>query len=182
MRAHPNALFLLLKLMQTITLDQLLASRDARHAMQSRLIHEHPHHTLICLTVVVPGNVKRNRQSLLVAHAAVEALQQEFQPLPGHLIEQDLPTGYEAYILTACDKQESKRRTCQIEDSHPLGRLFDIDVLDNDGSPISRQSIGLAPRKCLICDNEARYCMRNHTHTQEELWQKIDQLLASYQN
>lgn len=166
--------------MQPITLDQLLASRDARHAMQMRLLQQHPRHTVICLTVVMPGSVKRNRQSLLVAHAAVEALRQEFQPLPGHLIEQDLPTGYEAYLITSCDKREAKRRTCKIEDTHPLGRLFDIDVLAEDGTPIARQSIGCQPRKCLICDNEARYCMRNHTHSQEELWQHIDQMIDHY--
>ena len=163
-----------------VTLQQLLASRDERHAMQMQLIADHPHETLVCLTVVVPGSDKRNQQSLTVAHAAIEALQQEFQPLPGHLLQRDLPTGFEAYMLTSCNSTETKRRTCQIEDTHPLGRLFDIDVMASDGTPIARQSIGCEPRKCLLCDNEARYCMRNHTHSQEELWQKIDQMVEDF--
>lgn len=166
--------------MPSITLEELLKSRDERHEMQMRLLREHPQQTLVCLTGVVPGSVKRSPQSLTVAHAAVEALRQEFQPLPGHILERDLPTGYEAYIIVDCDKQEAKRRTCQIEDTHPLGRLFDIDVIGGDGSPIARQSLGLEPRKCLICDNEARYCMRNHSHTQEELWHRINEMLRNY--
>ena len=61
-----------------ITLDELLASRDARHAMQQKLMAEHSGKTLVCLTVVMPGSVKRNLQSLTVAHAAVEAMQKAF--------------------------------------------------------------------------------------------------------
>ncbi|MBQ7279937.1 MAG: citrate lyase holo-[Bacteroidales bacterium] len=163
-----------------VTLQQLLASRDERHAMQMQLIADHPHETLVCLTVVVPGSDKRNQQSLTVAHAAIEALQQEFQPLPGHLLQRDLPTGFEAYMLTSCNSTETKRRTCQIEDTHPLGRLFDIDVILPDGTPLSRQQVDALPRRCLLCDNEARFCMRNHTHTQQELWDKINQLINDY--
>ena len=48
-----------------ITLDELLASRDARHAMQQKLMAEHSGKTLVCLTVVMPGSVKRNLQFLL---------------------------------------------------------------------------------------------------------------------
>ena len=164
-----------------VTLEQLLASRDARHAMQMQLLKEHPSETVVCLTVVMPGSEKRNQQSLTVAHAAVEALHQEFQPLPGHLIERDLPTGYEAFLITTLDTNETKRRTCTIEDNHPLGRLFDIDVLSHDGTPISRQEVGQEARRCLLCDNEARFCMRNRTHTQEELWDKINQMINDYQ-
>ena len=61
-----------------ITLDELLASRDARHAMQQKLMAEHSGKTLVCLTVVMPGSVKRNQQSLTVAHAAVKAMRKAF--------------------------------------------------------------------------------------------------------
>ena len=61
-----------------ITLDELLASRDARHAMQQKLMAEHSGKTLVCLTVVMPGSVKRNLQSLTVARAAVEAMRKAF--------------------------------------------------------------------------------------------------------
>ena len=61
-----------------ITLHELLASRDARHATQQKLLAEHSGKTLVCLTVVMPGSVKRNLQSLTVAHAAVEAMRKAF--------------------------------------------------------------------------------------------------------
>ena len=196
-----------------ITLDELLASRDARHAMQQKLMAEHSGKTLVCLTVVMPGSVKRNLQSLTVAHAAVEAMRKVFgvkseerrvkntdelmrsdELIPetelltnelktndeGCLIECDLNTGYEAYLITPLPLLEAKRVAVEIEDTHPLGRLFDIDVIDAQGIPVSRDRVGGQPRRCLVCDHEARYCMRMRWHTQEEIWARIKQMTDDY--
>ena len=163
-----------------ITLHELLASRDARHAMQLRLLAEHSGKTLVCMTVVMPGSVKRNVESLVVAHAAVEAMRLAFRPKEGCLIERDLATGYEAYLLTDQSLLDAKRAAVAIEDTHPLGRLFDIDVIDAGGMPVERGSVGGAPRRCLVCDREARYCMRMRWHTQEEMWAKIETMVGQY--
>ena len=189
-----------------ITLDELLASRDARHAMQQKLMAEHSGKTLVCLTVVMPESVKRNLQSLTVARAAVEAMRKAFgvkntdelmrsdELIPetelltdelrtndeGCLIERDLNTGYEAYLITPLPLLEAKRVAVEIEDTHPLGRLFDIDVIDEQGIPVSRDRVGGQPRRCLVCDHEARYCMRMRWHTQEEIWARIRQMTDDY--
>lgn len=165
---------------QSITLEQLLASRDARHAMQQSLIAAHPTLTLVCLTVVVPGSVKRNGQSLTVARAAVEALRREFRPAEGMLTERDLMTGYEAYMLVQGTPEEVKRRTCRIEEEHPLGRLFDIDVIRPDGVPMTRAEVGGSARRCLVCGNDARYCMRLRQHSQQDIWRRIDALVEHW--
>ena len=181
-----------------ITLDELLASRDARHAMQQKLMAEHSGKTLVCLTVVMPGSVKRNQQSLTVARAAVKAMRKAYNIsddlLPETelltnelkietrecLVERDLNTGYEAYLITPLPLLEAKRVAVEIEDTHPLGRLFDIDVIDKQGIPVSRDRVGGQPRRCLVCDHEARYCMRMRWHTQEEIWARIRQLTDDY--
>lgn len=118
-----------------ITLNELLASRDARHATQQKLLAEHSGKTLVCLTVVMPGSVKRNQQSLTAAHAAVEAMRKAFGQ--EQLLELDLETGYEAYLITPIPLLEAKRIAVNIEDTHPLGRLFDIDIINADGVPVS---------------------------------------------
>ena len=181
-----------------ITLDELLASRDARHATQQKLLAEHSGKTLVCLTVVMPGSVKRNQQSLIVARAAVEAMRKaynisddllpetelltnELKTEAGEcLVERDLNTGYEAYLITPLPLLEAKRVAVDIEDTHPLGRLFDIDVIDAQGIPVSRDRVGGQPRRCLVCDHEARYCMRMRWHTQEEIWARIKQMTDDY--
>ena len=202
-----------------ISLDELLAARDARHEKQLSLLREHPDQTLVCLTVIMPGSEKRNALSLAVANAAVGALRSAF---PDSEIETcDLETGFEAYLLVPLPAQtpagsltnaelEAKRIAVGIEDTHPLGRLFDIDVLHRvfspsetssspsetasshfssqaspseilvDAVPLSRSAVGSPPRRCLLCEREARLCMRQHTHTHEELMTRIQQLVASY--
>ena len=58
--------------------------------------------------------------------------------------------------------------------------MFDLDVMTRAGEPVSRADIGLAPRRCLLCDREARWCMRNHTHTREELMARIGEMIDAY--
>lgn len=163
-----------------ITLDQLLASREERASFQKELLKSYSGKTLVCLTVIMPGKVKRNLQSFVVAQAAVTAMVSAFGDTVLKLVLRDRQTGYEAYLVTTLSNEEAKLMTCNIEDTHPLGRLFDLDVIDTDGVPVSRESIGQSPRKCLICDNEARYCMRNRTHTLNELSAKIDEMIEAY--
>lgn len=163
-----------------ITLDMLLESREKRWQLQRQLIQDNPGLTLVCLTVIMPGNVKRNAQSLVVAHAAVEAIQRAFGQSIQWQREQDLSTGYEGYYLVDMSMIDCKRLACEIEDNHPLGRLFDIDVINTHVEPVSRSVIGREGRKCLLCDQDARYCMRNHTHTRDELQQKIQQMIEAY--
>ena len=142
------------------------------------MLRENPGKTLLCLTVVMPGSVKRNRQSMIVSDAAVKALTSQFGSIG--LVQRDLPTGFEAYLLTSLPAVEAKRAVCRIEQEHPLGRLFDIDVIGQDGVPLQRADIGLEPRKCLLCDQPARWCMRGHTHSTEEILARIDEMVNAY--
>ena len=158
-----------------VTLDQLLQSRDNRAKHQKDLLENSPGRSLLCLTVQLPGAEKRNATSLVIARAGVEAIRDAFHPEFEEI--RDLETGYEAYFLVPLSGQEAKRMACQIEDTHPLGRLMDIDVLIADSLCVSRTDIGLQPRKCLLCGNEVRYCMRAKTHTTAELLDKIEEMV-----
>lgn len=165
-----------------ITLDQLLASRDERYLRQQHLLQEYADRTLVSLTVIMPGKVKRNSLSLVVAQAATEAIREAFgEKRICHSEERDLPTGYEAFYIVDCEERHAKEIVCEIEERHPLGRLFDMDVIRHDGTPYPRTEVGLPQRRCLLCDNEARYCMRNHSHSQEEISAEIKRLVENYQ-
>ena len=166
-----------------ITLEQLLKARDDRYARQLALTKDWPDKTLVCLTVVLPGPVKRDARSLTVAEAAVRAIRDVLTPVGKELY--DLETGYEGYFIVDGPLLDVKRACCEIEDEHPLGRLMDIDVLEPSGEgvvPVSRDRVGLEPRRCLLCGRPARECMRAHTHSREELLNKIDQMLESATN
>lgn len=166
--------------MSVITLNDMLAARDARCSKQQQLLAAHPDQTLVVLTVVLPGNEKRNAISLRIAEAAVKAVTGVLAQRIQHTEQHDLPTGFEAYWTVRGELTDVKRQMVEIEEEHPLGRLFDLDVIAPNGIPVSRQEVGFAARRCLLCSNEARFCMRNHSHTYAEILQHIKQMTDAY--
>ncbi|MEY8292793.1 citrate lyase holo-[acyl-carrier protein] synthase [Carnobacteriaceae bacterium 52-44] len=52
-----------------------------------------------------------------------------------------------------------------IEENHPLGRLFDLDVLmldqNNEVQGKSRTKLGLPVRRCFLCERPAKDCGRS---------------------
>lgn len=166
-----------------ITLEQLLASRDARAQHQRDLLGKYPGRSLVCLTVQLPGPVKRSALSLRIAQAGVKAVKLALSPEYEEL--KDLETGYEGYFLVPMPPLEAKRITCSIEDAHPLGRLMDLDVLEMKAGypvPLGREAVGGKARKCLLCDRPARECMRERTHSTEALLQAIETIVNRYQS
>lgn len=158
---------------QQISLTELLDSRDRRRDMQLRLLQENPGKTLVVVTIVIPGNVKRNADSEAIANAACESIENDSK-LKAHCeAKKDLMTGFEAFYLTDLNPEDTKEITSMIEDTHPLGRMMDIDVIDSGGNQVSRARQGQRTRRCLLCDNDARVCMRAFTHSQEELLAEI---------
>ena len=51
-----------------------------------------------------------------------------------------------------------KEKMIGLEEESREGRLLDIDIYDKDFSQISRSSLGLAERKCIICDYILIFC------------------------
>ena len=157
-----------------ITLQQLLDSRDARAARQEALLREHPGKTLVCLTVIPPGSEKRTDWSVRVALAGAGAVREAFAPCWEE--SRDLETGYEVYFLVDGDPLAVKRTCCSLEDTHPWGRLMDIDVLEPAPGgvvPLSRSAVGQPARRCLLCGRPARECMRERAHSLEQLQERI---------
>ena len=162
-----------------ISLEQLLRSRDARYERQREWVSRYPDQVLVCLTVVLPGSVKRDQRSLAVAKRGVEAVRKLLCPVREDCL--DLDTGFEGYFLVEGERTDVKRACCRIEDEDPMGRLMDIDVIepvDGTVAPLSRERLGMTPRHCLLCDKPARECMRAHTHSPAEIFKKIDEIVG----
>ena len=73
--------------------------------------------------------------------------------------------------------RDLKLATIELEHSHPLGRLWDIDVLTPEGEILSRRDYSLPPRSCLLCEQSAAVCARGKTHQLTDLLNRMEALL-----
>ena len=156
-----------------VSLQDLLEAREDRVRRQEELLKTHGG-VLICFTMNIAGPVKHS--PLIEAGFRLGQKQLKRCFVPVYAEEHLAPTGCEYYCITAGDPEAVKRQTAQIEDSTPVGRLFDMDVLTAYGK-ISREQVGLAPRKCLLCDGDARICGRSRAHSVQALQAETTRLL-----
>lgn len=165
-----------------VSLAQMLARRDARAAAQQRLLAEHGL-PLLQLGLVWPGPVKdtaASRQLFALGLAALRALLDAAGLVVRAEERCSAVTGPEALLVVEADASDLKRRLLALEDGHPLGRLWDIDVIGTDGLGISRGRLGLPPRRCLLCEQPAHACARSAAHTLGELQQAIAERLRAH--
>ena len=73
-----------------------------------------------------------------------------------------------------------KGMAANIEEMHPLGRLYDFDVFAPQGRQISREELGIGLRKCLLCDSNAFECGRSRKHDIRDLISKIENMALEY--
>lgn len=157
---------------EIVTLQQILDNREARVDFQRILLRGYGC-ALISFTVNMPGAIKRCAPALAVHRAGVAALRQRLAGYVLYYKTLDYPTGYEAYFAVDLPPEELKSITVQIEETHPMGRLMDLDVLRPDGTAVSRGELGLPRRNCLLCGGDAKVCARSQAHALEDLQKEI---------
>ncbi len=190
---------------QQLTLMDLLDARENRVYHQNELLNKYPGAVLISMTLNIPGPVKdspRYRKALETglhrlktiladrcgSECSFTILHEEFRPLA---------TGPEAYLVAQGDAASSaavsanlaqetlaldiKKAAVSVEEGSALGRLFDMDVLipgETFAQSISRSQLGAAPRRCLLCEEDAKACARSRAHTMDQLLEKINEILS----
>ena len=151
---------------KAVALDAVLAARDARVARQQAMLQQGG--VLLSLTLVAPGAVKRSPLLDAIFAAALAALRPHISDARARLEAVD-DSGHHALYLLDGDARAWKTRVIALENRSPLSRLWDIDIIDRDGAAISRRDLGLPPRRCLLCDADAKTCARERRHSLDEL-------------
>lgn len=162
-----------------VELPAMLMAREARAAAQQACRDAHPGCTLISFGLNIPGPVKTNddlRQLFDDGLASIETFLRQLACPIVQKLEHHAATGDEAILAVKGDATAIKGAATKLEETHPLGRLFDIDVLDADGHKLSRP----VPRRCLLCDEQAQVCARSRRHSVEDLTKRINELLLEY--
>jgi len=154
-----------------VTLMEMLEAREARVRWQDALRKRYGV-PVISFTLNIAGPVK---DSPLIRRAFREGLAQlnaglRAAKLPVlDRLERQAPTGCEALCVVDGTAREIKAVCVSIEDGSPLGRLFDMDVLDAGSRKLDRDEVGGGPRNCIVCGAPGKGCASRRVHTVEEL-------------
>lgn len=164
-----------------VSLEEILRAREARAGRQRELLRRGT--ALISFSMNIAGPVKYTpliRRGFLEGCAALESALGQARLTVLERERSFRPTGCEGFWLLRADPMVLKRLTAEIEDTHPLGRLFDLDVLGEDGRHISRTGLGAPDRECLVCGAPGRACASRRLHPVEEIQRKIREMLEDF--
>ena len=162
--------------MGEVTLQEILDAREKR-AIKQRAMLDNYRCPLICFTMNIAGPIKTNP---LVKRAFYEGLGFLKNALPKDKVRsiesEVLPTGCEAFLPVDTNAEEIKKICVDIEDATPLGRLFDMDVLDTDGKKLDRK----IERGCIVCGEKGRSCASRRLHSVEQLQKVTHEIIHRY--
>ena len=162
-----------------IELLQMLEEREERAKRQKKLLTKNPGKVLLSFTMNIPGPVK----AFPLAHQAfisgIPVVEQGIKVAGGRRDERYIrenETGYEMLALISGDARRIKKEMVKIEETHPCGRLYDLDILEENGRKLERTKI----RTCIICGKPAAICARSRAHGLEELQKKTARILYEF--
>lgn len=161
-----------------VTITDMMNCRERRVHLQSQLLQTYQT-SILSFCMNIPGPMKTDP---VIAKAFEAGKEQILNTISknrisiNEQIELREKTGDELLLSVDFNAKALKSMMSEIEESHPLGRIFDIDIIDTDGHKLSRNSY----RKCLICEKQAQECARSRTHSVAEMIQKIHEMIESF--
>lgn len=160
--------------MMNTLLTEILAAREQRARTQQKLLEQY-RLPLVCFTMNIPGPEK---DSPLIRRAFREGLSQLEETLDDIVFRQEAfaITGCEAFFVANMPAELLKAVCQQIEDTHPLGRLFDMDVLDLSGVKLERKN----QRGCMVCGKPGRFCAASRAHSAPVLQQTVAAVMTDF--
>ena len=163
------------------TLQDILDARETRAFRQNELLSMAGAGSVISFSMNIAGAIKSFPLALAAFEEGLGLLKDR---IPSdwilHMEEKRAVTGPEALFVLAAAPMTVKQLTAAIEESHPLGRLFDMDVIGLDRRSVSRSALGFPPRTCLICGDNAKACARSKKHSIELVLWHTAQMLNEY--
>lgn len=157
----------------------ILEDREKRYEFLCKMIDEYKL-TVLCGKINYPSNNKNTLEANKAFYILYNILKERFKE---YIRFEKILEGYDGKaLINVLDipLKEAKKISIEIEESHPLGRLFDIDVYDLNGFPIDREQFGLKRRRCIICNDEARICIINRKHSLNEILEVVNNLILGY--
>lgn len=156
----------------------VLHARDARAARQQALLKRHCT-PLISFTMNIAGEIKRDPWIERAFRVGAERIEKQLSWHEVPVLESICTiefTGCEQLWAVQAETAQLKAWMQAVEEADELGRLFDIDVIDINGSRLERA----IPRRCLICDGPAKACGRSRSHPAQELYLRAQSIIRAH--
>lgn len=155
-----------------ITLGELLEYRERKATAYNRILENFP--CVLCLSVNIPGPVKKNSASELFFEEGKRMIEEEFS---GKTEVYNSNCGDFCLLGIQEDPFFVKKRTVKLESAFNWCRMLDIDVITKEG-PIERSILQLPPRTCFVCGNNAKTCSSQASHSKEEICSEIEKFFC----
>jgi len=159
-----------------LLLTEILNAREARASRQQALLQKY-RCPVVCFTMNIAGPVKTSPMIRRAFDTGLAALEDALRIYTIHSREviHEI-TGDEAILSVDMDASVLKNICTGIEEDTPMGRLFDMDVLDIHGQKLERSR----ERCCLICGAPGRSCAAGRLHSVPALQEATQKLITAH--
>lgn len=158
---------------------KILLDRENRYNRILQLIESYDL-PVVCGKINYPGRNKNTEEAKKAFLVLQHYLKRKFDTYSEFTQILDGYDGSSILIAAKIKPLEAKYIAVTIEENHYLGRLFDIDVYIKDGSSIGRKKINRDARRCIICNDDARVCIKLNRHGLEETIQMTNRFVSKY--
>lgn len=158
--------------------DIILNEREKRILKVKDFFKAYPNDSLIVIKANIPGKTKNYPFATYLIKVFLNYLKNNYDFFITNFYE-SLDGSY--FFCGIKGKDENiKNHLITIEETHELGRFIDLDYFVNESRSISRIDLNLPLRKCILCDNDAVYCIRTKRHSEKELLHHIEKTTIFY--
>ncbi len=163
-------------------LEDVLAAREAR-AARVRGMGRECGCPVVSFTLNIPGPRKAHALAKEAFRLGKDALLAQLRAAGMDVLRQvevAEKTGFEGTYAVAGDAAAIKGLAVRIEEEHPLGRLFDMDVSDAGGHALRGSDAGRGERSCIVCGKPVWACARSRAHSAEELAARAARMIQDF--
>jgi holo-ACP synthase len=130
--------------------------------------------TVVTMRLNIPGPEKKPDWSDKLFEMGSRILKQHLNKM-GFAFEAILDANashYYEHLLILAVKASAvaiKQQMIELENTSEIGRILDIDVMDQEGNCLSRSDFNMEQRQCYLCRDAANVCRREQRHSKEAL-------------
>ncbi|WP_434798561.1 triphosphoribosyl-dephospho-CoA synthase CitG [Terrisporobacter vanillatitrophus] len=162
---------------------EFLFDRDKRVDYQEKLLKENNNKTLVTIRINYPGIEKSNYITDDIVNTIYNDILTYYNKYIVFKHKYKNKEGIIGHFLFDLDFVNVKKEMINIEEEHILGRCLDIDVYTMKNEKvigISRKDLYKKPRKCFICDMDAKICSRAQNHSIEHIKSYFEDIFKKY--